>query len=161
MNAYRVEPGLAQHAGSARRHVGSTSRDCMFPSRTISMAINRPSDEVYAFLSNPRNLTRWTGGVLVGPLEQVGEHIWQTDYEGAKVNLEFTPPNALGVIDLAITAHGAPDQFYRTRVFPNGAGTELCCTILQRAHESDAEFQSNIEWLRADLLVLKSFIETQ
>ncbi len=131
----------------------------MFPSRTISLAINRPCAEVYAFLSNPANLTRWTGGMLEAPPRQVSEHVWQTAYEGAEVRLEFAPINTLGVVDLAVTGRGNADRVFWARVFPNGEGTELCCTILQGADESDVEFQSNFEWLRADLLVFKSFVE--
>lgn len=131
----------------------------MFPSRTISVTLNRPYDEVYAFMSNPANLSRWTGGVLHAPLEQVEGNLWRTVYEDNSVDLEFTPINPFGIIDLQVRGRGMADRRYWARLFPNGEGTELCCTILQHADEPDAKFQSDFEWLRSDLMILKTFID--
>lgn len=133
----------------------------MFPSRTISLAIASPYDDVYAFLSNPSNLSRWTAGVLHAPVEPVTDLVWRTVHDGQTVGLEFSPVNAFGVLDLAVTNSRLGDRRYWIRVFPNENGTELCCTILQRPGEDDAGFQSEVDWLRTDLMVLKSFIEAR
>ena len=47
------------------------------------------------------------------------------------------------------------------RVFANGEGCELTYTMYQRAGTSDASFASEIEWVRADFLALKSLLETR
>lgn len=131
------------------------------PSLTISLTINRPCDEVYRFLSRPANLSRWTAVAFKARLVQVGETEWQAIHEDRVVTLRFTPENALGVIDLQVSGRAGSDRCYFARVFPNGSGTELCCTVLQAMDESDAEFASEAEWLRTDLMVLKSFFEAR
>ncbi len=131
----------------------------MFPSRTISLAINKPCADVYAFLAEPANISRWAVGTLHQPLQYVTETEWRTLYDGKEIRLTFTPHNAFGILDLRINGVSGAEQSYRIRVFPNGAGTELCLTALQRIGESDAQFNSEFEWVRSDLMVLKSFIE--
>lgn len=131
----------------------------MFPSRTISLAIQRPYHEVYPFLAEPANLARWTSGVLHAPLRHEDGADWSARYEDRSVRLHFTPINAFGVLDLTILDETGRQRIYRARAFPNGAGTELCCTIFQSEDESDLQFGSDAEWLRTDLAVLKSYLE--
>ncbi|WP_338720989.1 hypothetical protein [Devosia sp. XK-2] len=135
------------------------TRITMYPSRTISFTIGRPYSEVYGFLSQPRNLSRWTKGLLVGPIEPVGPNVWRTDFGGEVVDLHFTPDNAYGVLDLEVRSQTKAIRRYYVRLFPNGEGAELCVTVMQRAGESDVEFQSEVEWLRSDLGILKSYLE--
>ena len=128
-------------------------------SRPISLAINRPWAELYAFLSEPRNINLWTQGVIAQPLEQVAEHEWRTSHEGVPVLIAFTPPNGFGILDLELRWTDQAPRHYRIRLFPNEEGSEICCTILQRPGESDAQFASECEWLRTDLEVLKAYAE--
>ncbi|MFD1254397.1 MULTISPECIES: hypothetical protein [Devosia] len=131
----------------------------MFPSRTLSLAINRPYAEAYAFLSNPANILLWTDGVRDMQLRQASGYVWHSRYFGQDVQLTFTPPNALGVLDLAVAVEGRLPRVHHIRVFPNGKGTELCLTIIQTADESDDQFSSECEWLRTDLQVLKAYLD--
>ncbi len=133
----------------------------MFPSRTISLAIDRPCPDVYAFLSDPGSLVLWTGGLIHAPLLPAGNAVWTTRYEGKSVSIRFTPPNDFGVLDIHLSGPDIAERYYRVRVFPNGEGTELCCTVLQRPDEDDAHFASECEWLRVDLKVLKSYLEVR
>ena len=123
----------------------------MFPSRTLSLAIN--------FLSNPANILLWTDGVRDMQLRQASGYVWHSRYFGQDVQLTFTPPNALGVLDLAVAVEGRLPRGHHIRVFPNGKGTELCLTIIQTADESDDQFSSECEWLRTDLQVLKAYLD--
>ncbi|MCL4676916.1 MAG: hypothetical protein KJZ59_13135, partial [Pararhodobacter sp.] len=94
----------------------------MFPSRTLSLAINRPYAEAYAFLSNPANILLWTDGVRDMQLRQASGCVWHSRYFGQDVQLTFTPPNALGVLDLAVAVEGRLPRVHHIRVFPNGKG---------------------------------------
>ncbi len=133
----------------------------MFPSRTISLVINRPCAEVYAFLSDPSTLPLWTAGLFNEPLVPVSAWAWSTRHEGQAVTIHFTPPNPFGVLDILVSGGVIKERHYRVRVFPNDQGTELCCTVMQAVSEDDAHFQSECEWLRTDLKVLRSFLEAQ
>lgn len=138
---------------------GSVQRQSMFPSTTISMAIDRPYKVIYAFLSDPATLPLWTEGLLHAALTPVSEWVWATLHEGRPVTIHFTPPNPLGVLDISVLGDDVLERHYRVRVFPNGEGTELCCTVLQSPGEDDAHFASECEWLRTDLNVLRAFLE--
>jgi hypothetical protein len=133
----------------------------MFPSRTISLVIDRPCPEVYAFLSDPSSLVLWTDGLIHEPLVAAGNWVWTTRHEGRAVAIHFTPPNDFGVLDIRLTSPEFAERHYRVRVFPNDRGSELCCTILQRQGEDDAHFESECEWVRVDLKVLKSYLEAR
>jgi uncharacterized protein YndB with AHSA1/START domain len=131
----------------------------MYPSQTISLAIDRPYAEVYRFLAAPSTLNRWTAGVLQGRIEKQSDWIWQASHDGGVVQLEFTPPNEFGVLDLTVTGDDIVDRCYRVRVFPNGRGTDLCITLFQGEGEPDTHFRSECDWLRTDLSVLKAYLE--
>ena len=48
----------------------------------------------------------------------------------------------------------------RARIYPNGKGCELCFTIFQASGMSDEKFASDFEWMKADLTVLKTYLES-
>ncbi|KKB07502.1 hypothetical protein [Devosia chinhatensis] len=133
----------------------------MFPSRTISLVIERPCAEVYAFLADPRTLAQWTEGLLHEPLIALDTWTWTTAHDGQPVVIHFTPPNQHGVLDIRLDLVDLIERHYRVRVFTNGTATELCCTVLQSAGEDDAHFASECEWLRTDLKLLKTFLEAR
>ncbi len=133
----------------------------MFPSTTISLVIDRPCPDVYAFLSDPSTLPHWTEGLLHAPLIPLSDWVWSSSHEGRPVTIHFTPPNPFGVLDIRVLGQSFLERHYRVRVFPNGEGTELCCTVLQCPNEGDAHFASECEWLRTDLKVLRSFLEAR
>jgi Polyketide cyclase / dehydrase and lipid transport. len=132
----------------------------MYPSRTISLAIARPYELVYAFLCDPRNLDRWTNGVLEAPVEPLGGRRWRTRFSGQEIVLTMTPPNPYGVLDLTVTGPKAPPRICRARLFPNGGGCEICFTLIQHPDEDDGVFASEAEWVRTDLVVLKTYLES-
>lgn len=128
-------------------------------SRTFSLAIDRPWTELYAFLSDPRTINQWTQGVLAEPLLRISDYHWRTTYDGDQVSIFFTPPNGFSVLDVELHWADRSPRHFLIRIFANEEGSELCCTVLQRAEESDAQFASECEWLRTDLEVLKTYAE--
>src|SRR5919106_4048700 len=69
--------------------------------RHISMAINRPPHEVYAFASQPENLPRWARG-LATSIEHVGGE-WIARSPMGTVKVRFVEHNAVGVLDHDVT----------------------------------------------------------
>ena len=65
--------------------------------RHISVHIDRPPDEVYAFASNPANLPKWATG-LGGSIRQVKSE-WVADAPMGKVKIRFAERNKFGVLD--------------------------------------------------------------
>lgn len=153
-------PAIIQHDSAARTVRGILFQSVMFPSVTISLTFRRPFAAVYAFLCDPANLDRWTAGVVSSPIRHVADYHWQATFDGAQMELLFSPPNEFGVLDARIVGPHGVKRVYWSRLIPNGIGAELICTIIQGETETDAQFASECEWLRTDLKVLQNYIET-
>ena len=130
----------------------------MFKSRTISIPINRPYAEVYEFLAEPRNFPSWASN-LGADFAHVGGTEWATTRTG-RVILRFSARNDFGVLDHAVYAEGTKPIITPMRVIANGDGAEILFTLLQRPGMTDAEFESEAEWVRSDFDALRSLFET-
>lgn len=128
-------------------------------SQGISVQIARPFDDVYAFLAKPSNFAKW------GPITDEGmTHIGGRDYllqgPGGEAVLRFIEPNPYGVLDYWLFPPGAePGPATSVRLVPNDEGCEFTILWLQRDGHDDLTLQSEIDWLNADLSVLKSLLE--
>ena len=71
----------------------------------------------------------------------------------------FTPANPFFVLDYRMTMGPHTVMVAHVRLMPNGAGSELVHTSVQQPGVSDDSFASEGEWMMADLLVLKNFLE--
>ena len=64
--------------------------------RHISVSINRPSNEVYEFASNPENLPKWATG-LGGSIRKVNGE-WTADTPMGKAKIRFAKKNQFGIL---------------------------------------------------------------
>lgn len=76
---------------------GKTSKIATVESRTITVRIGRPFDEVYDFLANPENWNQWAHGL--GKSIRQSNHSWIADSDGGTAQVRFTPRNSFGVFD--------------------------------------------------------------
>lgn len=130
----------------------------MFHSLTITIAINRPHAEVYEFLAEPLNLPTWATGVE--RIEHREGDDWVASTSSGELIFRYTPRNAYGVLDFSIRRRDEDEpRAVPARVFANGDGAELTLTHYQRAGMSEAEFDSEAEWIRADFETLKALLE--
>lgn len=131
----------------------------MLKARTLTVLINRPIDDVYAFLVDPANLARWT---LVGPGQPAprsGPLAWRFEGPDGSVLARFSPPNPYHVLDYSLQSGPHVWQSSSVRLIRNGNGCVLTHTSVQQPLVSDDAFESELEWLHSDLLVLKSLME--
>lgn len=132
----------------------------MFRSKTISIPIFRPYDEVYEFLVEPLNFPSWASNL--GPdFVQIGEHEWATTTRNGRVVLRFSPRNDYGVLDHQVFLEGKTAPTTPMRLIENDAGCEIIYTQLQRPGMSDEAFVSEIEWVTADFEALRSLLESR
>jgi hypothetical protein len=125
--------------------------------RIISVSIDRPSREVYDFVSNPANLPRWASGIGAS-IEQVkGEWVAQTS--NGPVEVRFAPRNNLGVLDHYVTLPTGAVMYVPLRVIPNGSGSELTFTLFRQPDMTDQKFQEDAEWVLRDLTKLRDILE--
>lgn len=113
------------------------------PTKHISVAINRTTDEVYKFTSNPANLSQWASGI-----DDLGE-----------IKIKFAEKNTYGVMDHYVTLPSGEIFYNPMRVIKNANGCEVIFTLFRSPQMSDEMFNKDAETIKKDLLKLKSVLE--
>lgn len=129
-------------------------------SRTWSIPIERPLDDVYDYLSDPANFPKWAP-VQDGKFEPVGLYEWRAELSFGVRMLQFAEPNEDGILDFSERADGGEAIVNPMRVVVNSDGCELIFTFFQRPWMNEAEFASATEWIDTDLWQLKSMLEAR
>jgi len=133
----------------------------MFRTGIISIYIDRPFAPVYDFLLDPANLMRWMPSL--GPmLRHVVDEEWvaeNPDWPIGPLTMRFTPRNRYGVLDVAVSSASLGTMSVPCRLVPNGIGCEIIYLLRQSAGSTEDAFASEQEWLRSDLLTLKTLLE--
>ncbi len=128
-----------------------------FPSKHISITINRSCEDVYAFASRPENLPDWAAGLSTGIRRSVD--VWITDSPMGEVRVEFAPPNAFGVLDHDVTLPSGQRVHIPMRVLKNGEGCEVVFTLYRLPSMSEQEFNRDAIMVEKDLQTLKTLLE--
>jgi len=128
----------------------------MYRAHTVSVGIPLEPKAVYAYASDPANLPIWAPG-FVKSIEKRGAS-WVAQTTLGQVTFRFAAANDFGVLDHDVelpsgTVHNA------MRVVPNGAGSEVLFTLIQFPGISDAQFQQDMDTVRADLNKLRTLLE--
>jgi hypothetical protein len=131
----------------------------MFRSRTISIPIYRPYDEVYEFLVEPRNFPSWASNL--GPdFTRISDYEWATTTRNGRVILRFAPRNAYGILDHQVFVEGRTAHTTPMRLIANEEGCEIIYTQFQRTGMSEEAFASEVEWVTSDFEALRSLLES-
>jgi len=125
--------------------------------RHISVSIDRPSDEVYSFVSNPGNLPKWATG-LGGSIKKVNGE-WIADAPMGKVKIRFAEENKFGILDHEVVLESGVMIINPMRVIANGKGSEIFFTLVRQPDVSDEKFAQDAEWVEKDLRLLKGLLE--
>lgn len=114
-------------------------------SRHVSVWIAVAPPVAYGYVADRRNLPSWVAGL-----------------DTAQVDLEFTAPNELGVLDHVVRIPGQGAFYNPMRVLPAGEG-QTCCevvfTVRRRPGMSDEEFNADVAAVTADLQALRQILE--
>jgi hypothetical protein len=133
----------------------------MLNSVVVVVSIGRPYAEVYNFCADPVNFGRWNS-MPDAPMEALGGNEYLVDLPQGRRVMRFMPLNNFGVLDYQVYERGESEGPTRPlRLVRNGAGTDIQMTWFQQPDVSDERFSSELEWLRSDLLRLKTFLETE
>jgi hypothetical protein len=129
-----------------------------FPAvRHVSVSIDRPPSEVYAFAADPENLPRWARG-LSGSIEEVnGEWIAQSPM--GRVKIRFVARNALGVLDHDVVLESGETVHNPMRVVASADGSELVFTLFRRPGMGEEAFAADAGAVEDDLRTLKGLLE--
>ncbi|MBM2621320.1 SRPBCC family protein [Actinoplanes sp. LDG1-06] len=124
----------------------------------VAERIDRPVNDVYAYVSNPAHLTTWAPG-LGSSVEQVdGSWYVQSDVLG-RVKVDFAPKNGFGVLDHVVTLETGEQVLNPVRVVPYGEGSEIVFSVRRPPGTSDEAFARDTGAVTADLARLKDILE--
>ncbi|ADG12383.1 polyketide cyclase [Caulobacter segnis] len=130
----------------------------MFESRHISIRIERPAAEVYAFAKDPESFPKWAAGLASG-LTRDGDR-WIAHGPGGDVMVRFSPENPYGVLDHWVTLADGTELFIPLRVVANGDGAEVGLTLYRPpTMYEDAAFDRDAATVARDLARLKALLE--
>jgi hypothetical protein len=102
----------------------------MKPARTVSVSIARPPSEVYAFVSDEANLSRWAAGL------------------DRSRPVAFVPRNPHGVVDHRVTLEDATVVYVPMRVVENGEGSEVLFTLFGAPDDDVAAVLRDLDSLK-------------
>jgi hypothetical protein len=126
----------------------------------VSTSIQRPAEDVYAFVTDPANLSTWAAGLADSPLRHVDGQ-WVADSPLGRVTVEFVGRNDLGVADHDVTLPSGERITNPMRIIANGDGCDVLFSVRRLATMSDADLASDVAAVARDLASLRSLMESQ
>lgn len=131
----------------------------MLASEVITISIRRSFAEVYEFLADPMNITRWAS-IPDTNMEAMGGTDWMVDLPSGRTIIRFSPRNPFGVLDYQIFQPGEePSYTIPARLIRNRDGTDFQLVCFVREGMTEEQFRSEVEWTASDLQRLKTLLE--
>jgi hypothetical protein len=126
-----------------------------FKARTLAVSIDCAPGRVYDFVSDPRNLPRWS---FFGSVNKSGDQ-WVVDTSDGPVGFRFVEANELGVLDHYVKLGSGVEIYVPMRVILNGEGSQVLFTLFQAPDMSDEAFAEDAKQVERDLDTLKVVLE--
>lgn len=127
----------------------------MLESTTLSISINRNWYEIYETIWRPEDFPKWASGLSKSALTRKGD-AWTAEGPEGPITITFTDHNAYGVLDHSVTLADGTVIYVPLRIIRNGEGAEVLLTLWRQPNMSDAQYAADAEWVKRDLLALKS-----
>lgn len=124
----------------------------------VSVAVDKPPAEVYAYAANPANLPRWAKGLANAPVELEGKDLIVQSPMG-RVTVRFSERNRHGILDHDVTLPTGETVHNPMRVLPNARGSEVVFSVFRRPGVDDKKFRADTDAVKRDLQALKSLVE--
>jgi Polyketide cyclase / dehydrase and lipid transport len=126
-------------------------------SRHLTVAIDRPAAEVYAYARDPAHLPEWAAGLAAGVRLERGE--WVADSPMGRVLVRFVPVNEYGVLDHDVVLPTGQSVTNPLRVLRDGTGSEVVFTVRRQPGTTDEEWAADTAAVTADLESLRRVLE--
>jgi Polyketide cyclase / dehydrase and lipid transport len=124
----------------------------------VSTTIDCPAGDVYAYASNPVNLSAWAAGLAHQDVQLVdGE--WVVESPMGRVVVAFAPSNDFGILDHDVTLPDGETVRNPMRVIPNGDGCDVVFTVRRRPGMSATDLATDVDAVTADLAALRTLME--
>ncbi|WP_110643471.1 polyketide cyclase [Salinicola sp. CPA57] len=126
---------------------------------TISLTVECPWQSVYEAFWRPEAFPLWASGLSQSRLSQQGER-WLAKGPEGSVLIRFTGHNPYGVMDHWVELASGEVVYVPLRIIANDGGAEVQLTLFRRPGMDEATFERDTDWVRQDLLALKTLSET-
>jgi len=123
----------------------------------ISRSFDYDVAAVSSVAGNPENLPAWAAGLSAGICHEEGR--WITDSPMGVVEVAFTGPLELGILDHDVILPDGSVVRNTFRVVANDKGSEAVFTLFHRDEMSEVDFQSDADAVREDLDRLAALLE--
>lgn len=130
----------------------------IYPVKHISISINKPTNEVYQFASNPEHMAKWVGFIKSVTREN---DLWFAHSDLGKIQVNFAARNNFGIMDHAVTLPDGETVNNPFRVIPNDKGSELIFTLFHLPGRTEEDFNQDAKAVKSDLHTLKTILESQ
>jgi len=130
-----------------------------YPSRILSITIDRPLEQVYDYIYELKHFPDWATSFCLS-IQVAGDEGRMETPEGPAV-IRFVERNRWGVLDHWVSVPNGPENYISLRVIPNGAGSELVFTLLQLPGVTDEVFSDDARRVGQDLHSLKMILEAR
>ena len=126
-------------------------------SRHLSVYVDRPVAEVYAFASNPAILPQWASGLGSSVVRENED--WFVETPEGRARVTFAPENDYGVLDHEVVTPSGDTVYVPLRAVTHGDGCEVVFTLRRSPGMTDVEFERDTALVTGDLALLKKVIE--
>lgn len=126
-------------------------------SRHLSVFVDRPVAEAYAYVSDPANLPTWALGLGSSVVHE--DDAWFVETAEGRVRFSFAPPNDFGVLDHEIVLPDGSTVYVPLRAIADGDGCEIVFTLRRAPWMTDADLERDAGLVSSDLAVLKEVLE--
>jgi Polyketide cyclase / dehydrase and lipid transport len=130
----------------------------VFESAHVSVTIDCPADEVYAYASDPHKLPTWAAG-LANQQPEPSDGAWIVESPMGRISITFASSNPFGIVDHDVTLPSGETVSNPMRVIPNGDGCDVVFTVRRRAGMSADDFTADKEAVAADLASLRGLMQ--
>lgn len=130
----------------------------MLDTVTVSVAIDRPWQSLYAAFWHPEAFPQWASGLSRSRLLKKDGR-WLAEGPEGKVFIRFTAHNPYGVMDHWVELDNGNEIYVPLRVIANEGGTVVQLTLFRQPDMNEATFERDAQWVRRDLARLKALAE--
>ncbi|MGA4508150.1 SRPBCC family protein [Propionibacteriaceae bacterium G1746] len=128
-----------------------------WPVRHLSVSIDRPPAAVAAFVGDPANLPLWAAGLSAGIRHE--DERWLTSSPMGDVEVRFTGPVDLGILDHDVVLPDGVVVHNPLRVLANDAGSEVVFTLYRLEGVSDDDYDRDSAMVADDLARLRDVLQ--
>lgn len=128
----------------------------MLTSKTLTVTILKPYNDVYRFVAEPENFPMWAKGL--GSIELV-DNEWRAETPDGPAIITFSVRNAFGVADHYVKMQDGAEIYVPMRVIANGDYADIVFTLFHQPNMSFEKFNADMALVEDDLATLKNLLE--